>query len=53
MTVYILPDGTIIWKFYRKTYRKTRWRYAAQRQINHMKKHYPENEGWCGMILVI
>ena len=41
MTVDIEKDGTIVWKFYRKAYKKARFRRHAQRQIDWLTRDYP------------
>ena len=43
MLVTIGIDGAIEWEFYRKSYKKARWRKAAQRQIETMRELYPDS----------
>ena len=48
MSVIKKSDGTIIFKFYRKQYKKARYRRWAERVIRHNDKWEP---GWTGLII--
>lgn len=41
MIIIVTSYGNIIWKFYRKSYKKARWRKSGQRVLNNFLKDYP------------
>jgi hypothetical protein len=52
MVIKISKDGTIEWKFYRKSYRKARWRNAGKRELDWFMKFKKENPEAHGLIIV-
>jgi len=38
MTIFFDENGNSLWKFYRKSYRKARWRKSGQRKLDYMLK---------------
>lgn len=42
-------DGSIVYKFYRKNYRKARYRRWIERQIDFLDRNNP---GWWGIIMI-
>lgn len=49
MTITYDVHGNAEWRFYRKSYRKSRWRKEGQRMLDYLLKNYP---GTSGIILV-
>lgn len=47
MTIERKKDGTTIWTFYRKQYRKARYRKWGERHLRDLDKFSP---GWWGII---
>lgn len=48
MVVERKRDGTTVWKFYRKQYKKARYRKWGERQLRYFDKSSPE---WYGIIV--
>lgn len=40
MVIIVTSYGKIIWKIYRKSYKKARWRKLGQRMLNDFQRQY-------------
>ena len=50
MLIEVFEDGSIKWRFFRRSYKKARWKREGARKLRYFQKHFLDGSGMIGVI---